>query len=257
MFSRKLLFVLALGLGAGGCYATGSASMRTSGSAVVYQEPPAPQLEQPSSPRPGFIWVRGRWDWRGGQWTWIDGHWERERAGYAWNEGRWERRGNGWYWVEGSWTSGGGGRGTVHDTSGASGGTVVTPGAGGGHSGHHGGHGHGHGHGHAGGSVDTSNASGGTVVSGGAGNYPTAAPPPPRSESYSAKAGFVWVTGRWDWRGGRWEWVDGHWERERANMVWIPGRWELQGNYYVWIDGRWGPRGSQQQQGGPVIRDHR
>lgn len=73
--------------------------------------------------------------------------------------------------------------------------------------------------------------------------YPTAAPPPLRTENYgAARAGFIWVTGRWDWRGGKWEWVAGHWERERANSVWIPGRWELQGNYYVWIDGRWANR---------------
>ena len=240
--SRSLLFVLAVGIGVGACHVQGRATMSGGGSAVVYQEPPAPQIETVSA-RPGFVWVRGRWDWRGGQWQWIGGHWERERAGYAWAEGRWERRGNGWYWVEGTWSSSGN-VGTI-DTSGSSGGTVVTDGAG---------HGHGHGHGQGGPRpVDTSNSPGGTVVT--SGTYPTAAPPPPRSESYGSKSGFVWVTGRWAWRGGQWAWVDGHWERERANQMWIPGRWELQGNYYVWIEGRWGARDSQPS--GPVIRDHR
>jgi WXXGXW repeat (2 copies) len=243
--SRNLLFVLALGIAGSACAVRGTATMSgSSGGGVVYQEPPAPQADVPGSARPGFIWIRGRWDWRGGQWTWVGGHWERERAGYSYNEGRWERRGNGWYWVEGTWVTGG----AVVDTSNAPGGTTVTSGAG--HD-HHPGH-----HGGGGGVVDTSNSPGGTTVTSGAGGqYPTAAPPPPRSESYGSKSGFVWVTGRWDWRGGQWAWVDGHWERERANQVWIAGRWELQGNYYVWIEGRWGTRG--QQQSGPQVRDHR
>ena len=249
--SRNWLFVLALGVGisaaASGCTVHGRATMRTSGSAVVYTEPPPPREDRPVVVRPGHVWVRGHWDWRNGQWTWIDGHWERQRAGYVYTDGRWERRGNGWYWVQGQWVSSGGGHaggGVVVDTSDRPGGTSVTSGADGGH---------GHGHGHGGGTVDTSGASGGTVVTSGAGTYPTAAPPPPRRESYGTRAGFVWVTGRWDWRNGQWVWVDGHWERERANQVWIPGHWELQGNYYVWIEGRWGPRGNT----GPEVRDHR
>lgn len=253
MRTRSVLFALAIALGGSACMVRGSGhlSAQSSGTAhVVYQEPPAARVEA-VSPRPGYVWVRGRWDWRGGQWAWIDGHWERERAGHVWSEGRWERRGNSWHWIEGRWSSGGAvhAGGPQYDTSDAPGGTVVTGGA--------------QPHGHGGGTVvvqggvDTSNASGGTVVTGGANPmYPTQAPPPPRTESYGARrAGFVWVAGRWDWRNGQWMWVDGHWERERANQVWIPGRWELQGNYYVWIDGRWGTRDTRPS--GPVIRDHR
>jgi hypothetical protein len=235
--SRNLIFALALA--AGGCMVHGRATMTTSGSAVVYQEPPAPQHDMPSSTRPGHVWIRGRWDWRGGQWQWVGGHWERERAGYAYTDGRWERRGNGWYWVEGSWVVSSGG--APVDTSNAPGGTVVTDGAGGPPP-------------RGGPPVDTSNAPGGTVVTSGAGTYPTSAPPPPRTESYGTRAGFIWQPGRWEWRGGKYEWVDGHWERERANKVWISGRWELQGNYYVWIEGRWGDRAAPS---GPEVRDHR
>ncbi|MDQ3299819.1 MAG: hypothetical protein M3619_24840 [Myxococcota bacterium] len=263
--TRSVLFALAIALGGSACMAHGSGSMHatSSGSYVVYQEPPAPRVETVTV-RPGHVWVRGRWDWRGNQWTWVDGHWERERSGYAWSEGRWERRGSSWHWVEGRWTAGGRvdvGGGQPYDTSGAQGGTVVTGGS------HSTGHGHGHGHGGGGvvvsggvrGTVDTSGSQGGTVVTSGANPmYPTQAPPPPRTESFgSARSGFVWVTGRWDWRGGQWTWVDGHWERERANSVWIPGRWELQGNYYVWIEGRCVTLNHQQQPTGPVIRDHR
>ena len=83
--------------------------------------------------------------------------------------------------------------------------------------------------------------------------YPTAAPPPVRVETVQAKAGYVWIAGRWDWRGGQWAWVDGHWERERANQIWIAGSWQLQGNRWVWVEGRWDVRAAP----GPQVRDHR
>ncbi|HEU0031106.1 MAG TPA: hypothetical protein VFQ53_10775 [Kofleriaceae bacterium] len=243
--SHKVLSALglALALAAPACVVRGSGTMAVSGSTtpVVYSEPPPEQVETVTV-RPGFVWVRGRWDWRNGQWAWVGGHWERERAGYAWQPGRWERRGNAWHWVEGRWAAG-----AVVDTSNASGGVVVEGGTrpAGGYDRPP--------PGPSGGVVDTSNASGGVVVSGGTNpNYPTAAPPAPRSESPGpARSGFIWVSGRWDWQNGRWAWVDGHWERERANMVWVAGRWELQGGRWIWIEGRW------QAGGGPVVRDHR
>ena len=53
--------------------------------------PPAPQNET-VAPKPGHLWVKGRWDWKNGAWAWMPGHWERERAQLAWQDGRWERR---------------------------------------------------------------------------------------------------------------------------------------------------------------------
>ena len=254
--SAKLFVALGLvfasGIAAPGCVVRGSGSMSASTTPVVYQEPPQPQVEAVSA-RPGYVWVRGRWDWRNGQWNWVGGHWERERAGYAWSEGRWERRGNSWHWIAGNWSASG--AATV-DVSNQQGGVMVTDT----HPGHHDGHpGH-----HGGGTVvDVSNQQGGvmvtetprgggTTVTVGGSIYPTVAPPPPRAEASNARAGYVWVSGRWDWRNGAWAWVDGHWERQRANQVWVAGRWELQGNYYVWVEGRWDTR-----QQGPQVRDHR
>jgi hypothetical protein len=97
-----------------GCIA--SAQFRTPG-VVFYDatpEPPPPQYES-YSVRPGFIWMTGRYDWRGGQWVWLGGHYERERVGYTYAPGRWQRRGNGHVWVEGEWRGGGGGREQVRD----------------------------------------------------------------------------------------------------------------------------------------------
>ena len=75
----------------GGWYAMGPASA-----------PPAVRVERYHS-RPGFIWVRGHWDWRGDQWVWIPGHYERERAGYYYREPTWQQRDGAWISVEGSW----------------------------------------------------------------------------------------------------------------------------------------------------------
>src|SRR5262245_17316819 len=56
------------------------------------EAPPAPREEKIET-KAGFVWVRGRWEWKAGKYEWIAGHWERERAGKRWNEGRWERKG--------------------------------------------------------------------------------------------------------------------------------------------------------------------
>jgi hypothetical protein len=67
---------------------------------------------------------------------------------------------------------------------------------------------------------------------------PTEAPPTPREEKFAARAGFVWIAGRWDWK-GKWEWVAGHWERERAGKQWRPGHWDKTGASWTFTDGAW------------------
>ena len=69
---------------------------------------------------------------------------------------------------------------------------------------------------------------------------PREAPPAPRAEAMAARAGFVWIPGRWDWKGGQWDWQAGHWERERAGKKWREGRWERKGDVYVYAPGSWG-----------------
>jgi hypothetical protein len=55
-------------------------------------------------------------------------------------------------------------------------------------------------------------------------------PPPPRTETFESRPGFVFVKGRWTWQNGQWSWVAGHWERERNGYAWSDGRWERRGN---------------------------
>lgn len=71
---------------------------------AVYPTQPPPALrEEREAPRAGFVWVRGHYEWRNGQYDWVPGHWERERARERWVDGRWELRGDRWEWVPGFW----------------------------------------------------------------------------------------------------------------------------------------------------------
>jgi WXXGXW repeat (2 copies) len=102
-----LAFVLAGAL-LGGC--TGGvmldAHVRTPTYGVVITDAPPPPRYVEVAPRPGFVWIQGRWDYRGGRYVWMNGRWERERAGYYYAPGRWDRRGNGYVWVGGNWNRG-------------------------------------------------------------------------------------------------------------------------------------------------------
>jgi hypothetical protein len=97
-------------LGSAGCVVRGQARFRPAvvvvdpaPVVVVRSDPPPPRYVEVQT-RPGFVFLQGRWDWRGNQWVWIDGHWERERANYSYQPGRWQRHPNrGHIWIEGRW----------------------------------------------------------------------------------------------------------------------------------------------------------
>lgn len=180
--------------------------------------PPAPRETQRPSPRAGYVWVEGRWEWSNGDWQWTSGHWERARTGFEWESGRWEQQGDRYVWVDGRWVE-------VHVNAGPK----VRD----------------HRRGQAG--EPPGHARG-----------PTSPPPAPRDANRPApRSGYVWVEGRWQWNNGNWDWVNGHWERARTGYVWQPGRWEAQGGVYVWIDGEWvveqqqgGPKVRDHRRGG-------
>ncbi|CAN5427751.1 hypothetical protein BH11MYX1_BH11MYX1_41530 [soil metagenome] len=81
---------------------------------------------------------------------------------------------------------------------------------------------------------------------------PSEAPPSPREEKQAARAGFVWITGKWDWN-GKWDWTAGHWERERAGKQWRQGHWDRSGASWVWTEGAW-TEGSDDHR--PQANDH-
>jgi Skp family chaperone for outer membrane proteins len=94
---------------------------------------------------------------------------------------------------------------------------------------------------------------------------PREAPPAARDEKHDARAGFVWIPGRWDWKGGKWDWVAGRWERERANKKWREGRWEKRGDAWGYVDGQWedgsagppGPAGDRPREAPPPPREEK
>ena len=65
--------------------------------------PPPPPAEDPGRERKGYLWVKGHWEWRDGDYEWVPGHWERMRAGKTWTEGRWDNTSGKWTWVPGHW----------------------------------------------------------------------------------------------------------------------------------------------------------
>lgn len=97
--------------GAAGCVVRAQGHVGEPVGYVEVDEEPPPPREYVTEVRPGYIFIQGRWERRGGRWEWGAGHWERERVGYNYEQGRWERRGNRHVWVEGGWRGGGGGRG--------------------------------------------------------------------------------------------------------------------------------------------------
>ena len=102
-------FLLAATVAATGCVVRAHGRVSGPPPPVAYveveEEPPPPRTPVVEV-RPGFVFIQGRWDRRGGQWVWRDGYWERERVGSRWRDGYWERRGRRHVWVEGSWQAG-------------------------------------------------------------------------------------------------------------------------------------------------------
>lgn len=236
-FLTKLGFAALVAASVPACVFTASGRVHTSGTLVVTEAPPQPQ-DEVVTPRSGYIWVHGRWDWQG-HWVWVGGHWERERAGSEWADGRWEQRGNQWVWVEGEWRTGGAhGTVVVHDVvheNGDDGRVKVRD------------------------HRDEGNGGGSTTVVVVNDGRPHQPPPEPQAENPGTRSGYIWISGRWDWakdssQNWQWTWVPGHWERPKANQVWTDGHWELQGDAYVWIEGSWG---ASSDDGRVKVRDHR
>ena len=103
MRSKKFLIGL---LTAGAALSTAAAVSGCAGEAsyVIRAEsaPPPPRAEVVVH-RPGYVWIEGHWERRGGHWLWRDGYYARERPNHVYVRGRWERRGPSYVWIEGEW----------------------------------------------------------------------------------------------------------------------------------------------------------
>jgi hypothetical protein len=97
------------------------------------------------------------------------------------------------------------------------------------------------------------------------GIYVDIAPPAPRYEVVpTARPGYVWTPGYWDWRNNRHTWVKGTWVKERQGYYYHPSRWEQRDGRWTlergtwdrqrWADNR-GPRSDRDRDGIPDRRD--
>ena len=230
---RSLGLAVALAATVPACVVSASGRVRTHGTVVITDAPPEPKQET-YEPRSGYVWVRGHWNWQGGQYVWMAGHWERERAGYAWADGSWQQRNNQWVWVEGTWnTHTDGAHGTVtvteHDNDGGDGRVQVR---------------------------DHRGDGGGTTTVVVSDHKPHQPPPELQAENNGTKSGYIWIRGKWDWdnQNDQWQWVPGHWERARAKFTWTDGHWEAQGDVWVWVDGSWNANPEEPR---VKVKDHR
>lgn len=65
-------------------------------------------------------------------------------------------------------------------------------------------------------------------------------PPAPRViVAPSARRGFVYAPGYWQWRGKRYVWIDGRYIRERRGQVWVADRYERRGGDWILVRGHW------------------
>jgi len=70
---------------------------------IVQIAPPAPRYEAAPGPRPGQVWVPGRWVWDERNYAWRQGYWQAARPDYVYAPGRWMRADGGWHWVDDQW----------------------------------------------------------------------------------------------------------------------------------------------------------
>ncbi len=84
---------------------TGCAARGAYAAGCVRLPPPAPRVEVYSAaPGPGYVWIGGFWDWRGGGYVWTPGYWTRPPRPHArWVPGRWSPRHGGYCYERGYW----------------------------------------------------------------------------------------------------------------------------------------------------------
>ncbi len=72
---------------------------------TAYGPPPPPRYGVIGvAPGPGYVWVDGRWAYRGNRYAWEDGRWVRPPRGrMRWEHGEWRHDGDRWRYHEGRW----------------------------------------------------------------------------------------------------------------------------------------------------------
>ena len=64
--------------------------------------PPPPRIEN-VTPRDGFVWAPGYWEWNRRSYHWVTGSYIYQRRRYHWVADRWEQVGGRWHYLSGRW----------------------------------------------------------------------------------------------------------------------------------------------------------
>ena len=96
--SKALLLAACFGAGA-----MGVSSVVVAGAAIQADTAPPPARDERPTPRDGYIWAPGYWDWGGHSYSWTSGHYIFERRGAHWVPDRWDQVGEHWQRVAGHW----------------------------------------------------------------------------------------------------------------------------------------------------------
>jgi hypothetical protein len=67
------------------------------------QAPPAAKEERAPSPRDGYIWGQGHWEWSGKSYFWVSGNWVVQRHGMRFIPDHWDQEGAKWHFVASRW----------------------------------------------------------------------------------------------------------------------------------------------------------
>lgn len=73
---------------------------------TVREAPPPLRDEAVPSPRRGYQWAPGYWNWQGQRHVWHGGTWVRERRGYVYATPTWVEHDGRWQFQRGSWARG-------------------------------------------------------------------------------------------------------------------------------------------------------
>jgi hypothetical protein len=105
-FNRSLVMASFLSLSTlVGCATVGAPSSSTGQTSAAQSQlvvevpnaPPPPKDEaKPTTPEPGHIWVAGYWDYIDGHHVWRDGRWLAGKPGYEYVRARYENVGGAW-----------------------------------------------------------------------------------------------------------------------------------------------------------------
>lgn len=77
------------------------------------------------------------------------------------------------------------------------------------------------------------------------------APPPLRYERVpSARRGYIWEPGHWEWRRGRYEWLQGSWVAARPGYVYRPHEWTQRNGNWTMEQPRWSRAGRDRDRDG-------